>query len=861
MQYCAINKEREGLEKQNKMLKKLFYLFTIIIFCNGNIIAQNSLQYNLIDYTQPKTFILSDIKITGSKYVNKSNIIDISGLKINNNIKVPGTDISSAINKLWQQNLFSEIEIKYDKISNDSISLNIVLKEYPRLSKFKFIGKISKSDISTLKDDLQLMRGKILTQNLIKNSLNKIEKFYIDKGFYNVKVNHEIIEDSVTVNSSILIFDINKNKKVKIKDIVVKGRKQIVNNNKSFLNNKDTVYAISNYRLKKSMKETKVKNKWRFFKVSKFIKENYEEDKENIISEYNNKGYRDAKIVKDSVYVNNDNTVTIEIVLDEGEPYLFGNINFVGNKKYTNDELLNQLGIDSGDVFNQSILDSRLFGTPEGTDISSLYLDNGYLFFNATPVEVSTNNNTIDLDVRLYEGDQARINKVNVKGNTKTQDHVIMRELRTRPGDLFKRSDIMRSQRELAQMQYFDPEAFDVKIDPNPARNEVDVTYIVAEKSSDQIQLQGGWGGGRVVGSLGLTFNNFSTRNIFNGSKWKPLPSGDGQRLSLIARSNGAYYQNYNISFTEPWLGGKKPTSLQVSLFKAISSNGQQDDQRQEIQVTGLSLGIGKRLKNPDDYFTVYNGLNYMQYKLSNSQSFFSFRNGVSNNVNYNITIGRNSIDQINFPRQGSNFLLTLKLSPPYSMFDDIDDYSSLTDQEKYRWVEYYKWKFKATWFSPFTEKLILATKTEFGFLGAYNQELGISPFERFYVGGDGLSGMGYMNDGRELVALRGYSNNSLSPQTGATIYNKYTAEIRYALSLNPTSTMYALAFLEAGNAWEEFDNFNPFGVKRSVGIGVKIMLPMIGMMGLDYGWGLDEVIGNPEANGGQFHFSIGQNF
>ena len=861
MQYCAINKEREGLEKQNKMLKKLFYLFTIIIFCNGNIIAQNSLQYNLIDYTQPKTFILSDIKITGSKYVNKSNIIDISGLKINNNIKVPGTDISSAINKLWQQNLFSEIEIKYDKISNDSISLNIVLKEYPRLSKFKFIGKISKSDISTLKDDLQLMRGKILTQNLIKNSLNKIEKFYIDKGFYNVKVMHEIITDSVTANSSILIFDINKNKKVKIKDIIVKGRKQIVNNNKSFLNNKDTVYAISNYRLKKSMKETKVKNKWRFFKVSKFIKDNYEEDKENIISEYNNKGYRDAKIVKDSVYVNNDNTVTIEIVLDEGEPYLFGNINFVGNKKYTNDELLNQLGIDSGDVFNQSILDSRLFGTPEGTDISSLYLDNGYLFFNATPVEVSTNNNTIDLDVRLYEGDQARINKVAVKGNTKTQDHVIMRELRTRPGDLFKRSDIMRSQRELAQMQYFDPEAFDVKIDPNPARNEVDVTYIVAEKSSDQIQLQGGWGGGRVVGSLGLTFNNFSTRNIFNGSKWKPLPSGDGQRLSLIARSNGAYYQNYNISFTEPWLGGKKPTSLQVSLFKAISSNGQQDDQRQEIQVTGISLGIGKRLKNPDDYFTVYNGLNYMQYKLSNSQSFFSFRNGVSNNVNYNITIGRNSVDQINFPRQGSNFLLTLKLSPPYSMFDDIDDYTSLTDQEKYKWVEYYKWKFKATWFSPFTEKLILATKTEFGFLGAYNQELGISPFERFYVGGDGLSGMGYMNDGRELVALRGYANNSLSPQTGATIYNKYTAEIRYALSLNPTSTMYALAFLEAGNAWEEFDNFNPFGVKRSVGIGVKIMLPMIGMMGLDYGWGLDEVIGNPEANGGQFHFSIGQNF
>tara|TARA_B100001057_G_scaffold152582_1_gene152644 strand:- start:959 stop:3484 length:2526 start_codon:yes stop_codon:yes gene_type:complete len=841
------------------MIKKITYSL-ILAFFYFNVYAQENLE-SLVDYTSPKEFILSNVNIIGTKYVNSSNILDITLLKINQKIKIPGTDISSAINKLWQQNLFSNIEIEIGEVYNDSVSLNIILNEYPRLSKFKFIGNISKSNISTLKDNLKLARGKILTQNLIKNSVNKIKKFYTDKGFLNIIVRHKIEKDTLSLNSSILIFEINKNKKVKIRDIIIKGRKQIVNKNKSIINNKDTVYALSNYRLKKSMKETKVKNKWRFFKVSKFIKENYETDKENIISEYNNRGYRDAKILNDTIYYNSDNTINIEITLDEGEPYLFGNINFIGNKKYTNSELLNQLSIDSGDVFNQSILDSRLFGTPEGTDISSLYLDNGYLFFNATPVEVSTTNNIINLEIRLYEGDQARINKVSVKGNTKTQDHVIMRELRTRPGDLFKRSDIMRSQRELAQMQYFDPEAFDVKIDPNPARNEVDITYVVAEKSSDQIQLQGGWGGGRVVGSLGFTFNNFSSRNLFDGSKWRPLPSGDGQRLSLVARSNGVYYQNYNISFVEPWLGGKKPTSLQVSLFRAISSNGLQDEQRQEIQVTGLSFGVGKRLKNPDDYFTVYNGLNFMQYKLSNSQSFFSFRNGVSNNVNYNINIGRNSVDQINFPRQGSNFLLSLKLSPPYSMFDDIDDYSTLSDQEKFEWVEYYKWKFKATWFSPFTEKLVLATRTEFGFLGAYNQDLGVSPFERFYVGGDGLSGMGYMNDGRELVALRGYANNSISPQTGATIYNKYTAEIRYALSLNPTSTMYAHAFLEAGNAWEKFENFNPFGVKRSMGIGIKIMLPMIGMMGLDYGWGLDIIPGNSEANGGQFHFSIGQNF
>ena len=843
------------------MKKKFLLILFGLSLANILLNAQESTDNFTIDYTQPKEYILSGISLDGVKFLSKSNLIDITGLKINQKITIPGNDISVAINKLWKQNLFSDINIEYSDVTNDSIYLNIILKEYPRLSKFKFKGDISKADISNLKEDLQLIRGKILTQNLIKNSINKINKFYIDKGFFNVKVNHSIYKDTLSSNTSTLIFNINKFKKVKIKDIIVHGRKEILNNNKTFFNKKDTIYALSNRKLKKSMKETKIKNKWRFFKVSKFIKSNYEDDKTNIISEYNNKGYRDAKITQDTTYLNNDNTLTIEITIDEGEPYLFGNITFIGNTKFTNEELIRQLGIKKGDVFNQSILDSRLFGSQEGTDISSLYLDDGYLFFNATPVEVSTNNNSIDLEIRLYEGEQARINKIAVNGNTKTQDHVIMRELRTRPGDLFKRSDIMRSQRELAQMQYFDPEAFDVKVDPNPSRNEVDITYIVSEKSSDQIQMQGGWGGGRVVGSLGLTFNNFSSRNIFNGKKWKPLPSGDGQRLSLRASSNGSYYQHYNMSFTEPWLGGKKPTSLQISLYRSISSNGLTDEERQEIQVSGLSLGIGKRLKNPDDYFTLYNGLNFVQYKLNNSQSFFSFRNGESNNVNYNINIGRNSVDQINFPRKGSNFLLSLKVSPPYSMFDNIDDYSTLTDQEKYEWVEYYKWKFKATWFSPFTEKLILATRTEFGFLGAYNEDLGISPFERFYVGGDGLSGMGYMNDGRELVALRGYSNNSISPQTGATIYNKYTAEIRYALSLNPASTMYALAFVEAGNAWEKFDNFNPFGVKRTVGIGVKIMLPMVGMMGLDYGWGLDEIPGNPDANGGQFHFSIGQNF
>ena len=559
--------------------------------------------------------------------------------------------------------------------------------------------------------------------------------------------------------------------------------------------------------------------------------------------------------------MNNDNTITLEITINEGEPYKFGNITFIGNTVYSSEELSNQLGIKNNDIFDESVLNNRLFNSPDGTDISSLYLDDGYLFFNATPVEIAVTDKKIDIEVRIYEGKQARINKVMVKGNTKTNDHVIMRELRTLPGDLFKRSDIMRSQRELAQMQYFNPEKFDVKVDPDPVRNQVDITYVVEEKSSDQIQLQGGWGAGRIVGQLGLNFGNFSTRNILKKDKWTPLPSGDGQMLSLSASSNGIYYQNYNISFTEPWLGGKKPNSLTVSLYKSISSNGLQGDSRQATEIMGVSLGLGKRLKYPDDYFSIYNGVSFQQYKLINNQSFFSFSNGFSNNINYTIRLARNSVDQLIYPRRGSNLSLSLKLTPPYSKFDDIDDYSTVSDQEKYSWIEYYKWKFKSSWFSAFTDKLVVNTRVELGLLGAYNKNLGVAPFERFYVGGDGMSGMGYQFDGRELISLRGYSNNSISPSTGATIYNKYTTELRYAISLNPSSTVYALSFLEAGNAWEDFDNFNPFEVKRSVGFGVRIMLPMIGMMGLDYGWGLDEINGKPDVNGGQFHFSIGQQF
>jgi len=837
-------------------LKK--FALILLSFLSINLSAQTT---EKIDYSNPKSYEIGGIMVKGADNLNNSTLITISGLTVGENITIPSDNISQAILKLWKEGLFSDVDITIEKIVENTVFLNINLVENSRLSKFKFKGKISKSDITTLKEDLKLMRGKILTQNLINNSTNLIKTYYINKGFLNVSVGYLTTVDSATANSENLIFNINKGKKVKIKEIKIIGRSKLANTNKTFLNRKDTVYALSDKKVRKSMKETKAKNWWRIFKVSKFIDDNYIDDKAKLIAKYNEVGYRDARITNDTTYLNKDNTLSVEITINEGEPYKFGKINFVGNKVYSSEKLKLQLGIKEGDVFDQSILDARLFGSPDGNDISSLYLDDGYLFFNATPVEVAANNRNIDLEIRIYEGKQARVNKVMIKGNTKTNDHVIMREIRTRPGDLFKRSDIMRSQRELSQMAFFDPEAFDVKVEPDPARNEVDITYVLAEKSASQIQLQGGWGANRIVGSLNLVFDNFSTQNILNRKSWKPLPSGDGQRLALTASSNGAYYQNYNISFTEPWLGGKKPNALTVSLYKSVSSNGQDGDNREAIEILGLTVGLGKRLKYPDDYFTIYNGINFQQYKLVNSQSFFTFKDGFSNNVNYNIRLGRNSVDQLIFPRRGSNFSLSLKVTPPFSLFDGTEDYSTVSDQEKFKFIEYYKWKYKSSWYSAFTDKLVLATKIEMGLLGAYNNNLGVAPFERFYVGGDGLSGMGMVYDGRELISLRGYSNNSISPQTGGTIYNKYTAEMRYALSLNPSSTIYALGFMEAGNAWDNFDNFNPFGVKRSAGFGVRIMLPMIGMMGLDYGWGLDDIAGKPDANGGQFHFSIGQQF
>ena len=633
-----------------------------------------------------------------------------------------------------------------------------------------------------------------------------------------------------------------------------------------------TVANVATLRFKKisedAVKYYKENIKINLFKGSKYIESNYEDDLDNIIAKYNKKGYRDATIVKDSVYRLDGENLAIDIWIDEGNKYYFRNIKWVGNKVYNSLFLTTVLGIQPGDVYNRELLETNLNYNPNGFDVSSVYMNNGYLFFNATPVETYVGNDSIDLEIRIFEGKQARIKNVSVKGNTKTNDHVVIRELRTRPGQLFSREDVIRTTRELANLRYFNAETITPNINPDPINGTVDIEYEVEETSADQIELSGGWGYGRIIGTLGLSFNNFSLKNMFKPDAWRPIPSGDGQKLSLRFQTYGKDYLSWSVSFTEPWLGGKKPNALTVSYYHSIFSNGlpTYDTLRSSFVIDGITVGIGKRLTWPDDFFTLYQGVNLQLYKLQNYATIFYIGNGTGtyNNFNYEIILGRNSIDQPIYPRRGSDISLGLELTPPYSLFSPDKDYSQLGDNEKYKWIEYHKWKFKAYWYFELMEKLVFTTKFRFGYLGYYNSELGATPFERFYLGGDGLSG--YNNfDGREIVSMRGYTNESITPfyykdkNIGGTVFTRYTLELRYPLSLNPSSTIYALTFVEAGNSWLGSQGFDPFDMKRAAGFGVRVFLPMFGMLGLDWAYGFDPIYGIPSANGSHFHFSLNQ--
>lgn len=805
-----------------------------------------------LNYSNPRTFQVGGITISGTQSLDHSALRAIAGLEVGEEIQVPGEDISKAIKNLWRQELFTDVSVQAVRVVGDQIFLNIDVTERPRLSKFRFKG-IKKSKQESIRSEINLIRGKVVTKNLIKNTENIIRNYFIEKGYYNVDVHISQELDSMLTNSVILTIAIDRNKRVKVAEINIEGNEK-----------------ISDKKIEKAMKNTKEKGLFRIFKPSKLIKENYEADLKSAIALYNSKGYRDAKILNDSIYEISKGLVGIEITVFEGKKYYFGNIEWVGNSKYSNKELSRILGIEEGEIYNQELLESRIYQDPTGRDISSLYLNDGYLFFSPTIVETGVRGDSIDFEIRLREGKQAIIDEVTVVGNTKTNDHVIMREIRTRPGELFNRSDIIRTQRELAQLGYFNPQKFGVNPVPNQEDGTVDIEYVVEEKPSDQVELSGGWGGGRIVGSLGLTFNNFSARNIFNGEAWDPLPAGDGQRLSLRAQTNGVYYQSYNFSFTEPWLGGRKPNSLSFSAYYSAQSNGApktitvdgrkiENPTRQALGIWGISLGLGRRLSWPDDYFTLYNEIAYQYYTLNNYFSSFAFANGIAHNLSFKTVFSRNSIDAPIYPTRGSQTSISLQFTLPYSLFDEIDDYSEQSQQERYKFVEYHKWKFNSSWFTPITEKLVVNTKIGYGFLGFYDRSKGQSPFERFYLGGDGLSG--FALDGREIIALRGYDDGVLSPSTGASIAAKYTVELRYPVSLNPSATIYGLAFVEAGNSWSQFNDFRPFQVRRAAGFGVRIFMPFFGLLGLDWGYRFDDIPGRTDpSKRSEIHFTIGGN-
>ena len=846
-------------------LKYAVFFFFLVIgnMTNAQIISSESSTAEPIDWSKPKEYTLGPIEVE-AKETDKNVIRLLSGLTSGDKIQIPGDKMSEAIKNLWKQGLFEDVQIYLTKIIAEQAFLKIVVVEKPKLSKFSFRGKVKKNDADEIRGKIRLVREKVVTDYTLGYIKNIVKDFYVNKGFYNATVDITTEPDKAAKTPHVIVYiNVNKGKKVRIKNLNING---------------NTV--VADWKLRRKMSDSKPFRLYTFWNSGKYLEDNLEKDLPSIIAKYNSKGYRDARIKKDTVYFVKKNRVNIDIEIEEGNKFYFGNIKWFGNAKYRSGQLDTILNIKKGEVFDQSYLDQKLFMNPTGYDISSLYMDDGYLFFNVSPQEVNVHNDTIDLDIHMYEGKQATINRVTVMGNTKTNDHVIYREIRTRPGQLFRRSDIIRTQRELSQLGYFDPEKLGVTPTPNPADGTVDIEYKVEEKPSDQVELSGGWGGGRIVGTLGLSFNNFSMKNIFKPESWSPLPTGDGQKFSIRAQTNGIYYQSYNISFTEPWLGGKKPNSLSVSgFFSMFNTTGAKkyvnDDEgnkirnpnRSTMKIIGGSVGFGKRLKKPDDFFSIYTEASYNYYELEN-YPYFILANGYANDFNGKINITRNSVDAPIFPKNGSNFSILGQFTPPYSLFNG-KNYETATAAEKFKFIEYQKYKFTAEWFTQLTNKragegkearnLVLRTKIGYGILGMYNSKVGVSPFERYYMGGSGLSG--YQNFvAREIIALRGYTDNSLSSTSGDPLCARYTMELRYPISLNPQATIFVLGFAEAGNTWARYKDFNPFQVKRSAGFGLRVFLPMFGLLGLDYGWGFDNIPGNTgSGNGqGQFHFTLG---
>ncbi|MDC0098835.1 MAG: outer membrane protein assembly factor BamA [Crocinitomicaceae bacterium] len=788
-----------------------------------------------IDFMRPQKYEIGPIRVEGADNYDHNAIKLLAGLRSGQTITLPGEAISKAIKNLWVEDIFSDVEI----IATDEIAgviyMTIKVAPRPKLSRFRFVG-INKRDADKIREEITLFSGKTITENLVFATKAKIKGYFRDKGHYSVGVNINRVQDSLMNNSEIFVINVDKGEKVKIGELTFEGNE-----------------SVKTWKLRMAMKDTKQKAFWRFFKRSKYFESTYKNDKLAMMEKFTKVGLRDAEIKMDTVYLVDSKNLNIKITIDEGEKYYFGDIEWIGNTKFRSSFLDTVLGVKKGDLYNKQLLEMRLFMSEDGRDISSLYMDRGYLFFQVIPVETNVQAHHINYQMRIIEGKEARVKRVIIKGNTKTNDYVIRREIRTKPGDLFNRNDIIRTQRELAQLGYFNEQAFQVNPIPNPQDGTVDIEYVVEEKSSDQIELSGGYGGtgldgrGRIIGTLGLTFNNFSTKNIFKKGAWTPLPGGDGQRVSLRIQTNGKFYRGYNFSFTEPWLGGKKPNSLTFGANWTLLGNGfaPTNESFSGLRLAGVNIGLGRRKKFPDDWFQAYYELSLQQYFVKNDTRFGLFTDGTANDFAFRYVLQRNSVSSPIYPQGGSNIKFTAKATLPYSIWDGVDDYSALSNQERFKTLEYYKFKLTGEWFFPLTpdKKLVLMPRIGFGFQGAYNYDKGLTPFERFQLGGSGLTGVNQIG-GQEIIALRGYEDGSggLNSDGGDPLIAKYTLELRYPISLNPSATFYVLGFAEAGNTFPTFRDFNPLNVKRAAGVGIRVFLPMFGMLGLDYGWGFDKL-------------------
>jgi len=863
-----------------KIFNRIFCLAVLLLMQTVAFGQQKSSSVQ-VDYNNPRKYIVGGISVEGNKGFHNDKILQQTGLRKGMEVTIPGEDISSIVNRLWMQRYFQDVAVYADSLSasKDTVFLKLVVKERPRVTRWTFTG-VKSGEKKDLQERLNFKRGGEYSDYVAKTSVDIIKRYYKDKGFLDVRVEPRVQKDTIIGNAIRVNYDVDRGPRIKIKTI-------------NFIGNDN----VSDYKLAKSMKKTKSAKFYNFFSSKKFNEKEYKNDKKSLISAFNEAGYRDARLLRDSIYTVKPGRLGIDFVFDEGDKYYFRNITWTGNSVYTSEALNSILQIQKGDVYDVVTMEKRLQGGGKqgDIDVSKLYRDNGYLFFNVQPVELNVVGDSVDVEMRIAEGKQATLNNIIINGNDLTNERVVRRQVFTRPGYLFSQSDFERSIREIASLGQFDPEAITdpakgYSIIPDQLNSTVDIVYNVTEKPSSQLELSGGWGGRTFVATVGVSFNNFSTRRMFDKSAWRPVPLGDAQNLSFRFQTSGTYYSSLSASFVEPWLFGKKPTSLSLSAYYSRQTNSYLMwnilNNDKQFEVYGFSAGLGNRLKWPDNYFVLYNQLSWQTYKLKDWYSnYFIFDDGISHNLSYTLGLSRTSTDQQIYPRQGSDLSFSVQITPPYSLFRRKDkgvldaagnpakvgnwrdiNYDRWSSQDRYKWIEYHKWTFKGSLYTKLVGDLVLMTRAQFGYLGYYNRKWGYSPFEGFLVGGDGMSG--YNSYGSEVIALRGYENYSLTPYQATSyssngysyagnVYDKFTVELRYPIVMQPQSTIFALLFLEGGNCWSDIRDFNPFEIKRSAGVGVRVYLPVIGLLGIDWGYGFDD-----KTNGkGQFHFLIGQQF